>query len=89
MSAQQLNSNVELQTMLKSLSDPSQAIETNTRNLDNIETAYVKPAQVSAPRAPQTPAAALSPADREALAWAAANPKDPRAAKIKQKNGVK
>ena len=58
MSAQQLNSNVELQTMLKSLSDPSQAIETNTRNLDNIETAYVKPAQVSAPRAPQTPAAA-------------------------------
>lgn len=58
MSAQQLNSNVELQTMLKSLSDPSQAIETNIRNLDNIETAYVKPAPVSAPRAPQTPAAA-------------------------------
>ncbi len=58
MSSQQLNSNVELQTMLKSLSDPSQAIETNTRNLDNIETAYVKPAPVSAPRAPQTPAAA-------------------------------
>lgn len=48
MSAQQLNSNVELQTMLKSLSDPSQAIETNTRNLDNLETAYVK----SAPPAP-------------------------------------
>ena len=48
MSAQQLNSNVELQTMLKSLSDPSQAIETNIRNLDNIETAYVN----SAPRAP-------------------------------------
>ena len=44
--------------MLKSLSDPSQAIETNTRNLDNIETAYVKSAPVSAPRAPQAPAAA-------------------------------
>ena len=55
MSAQQLNSNVELQTMLKSLSDPSQAIETNIRNLDNIETAYVKPA----PRPPApAPAAA-------------------------------
>jgi hypothetical protein len=32
---------------------------------------------------------ALSPADREALDWAAANPKDPRAAQIRQKNGVK
>ena len=57
MSAQQLNSNVELQTMLKSLSDPSQAIETNIRNLDNIETAYVKSAPVSAPRAPRAPQA--------------------------------
>ena len=31
----------------------------------------------------------LSPADQEALAWAAANPNDPRAAQIRQKNGVK
>jgi len=82
MSAQQLNSNVELQTMLKSLSDPSQAIETNTRNLDNIETAYVKSAPVSAPRAPQTPVAALSPIDQQALDWANTNKKDPRAAAI-------
>jgi len=29
--------------------------------LDNIETAYVKPAPVSAPRAPQTPVAAAKP----------------------------
>jgi hypothetical protein len=41
MSAQQLNSNVELNTMLKSLSDPSQSIEANLRNLDSIEKAYV------------------------------------------------
>ena len=37
-----------------------------------------------------TPAgAALTPADQQALDWAAANPNDPRAAKIRQKNGVK
>jgi len=57
MSAQQLNSNVELQTMLKSLSDPSQAIETNIRNLDNIETAYVN-------SAPRTPGAAGAGVDK-------------------------
>jgi hypothetical protein len=42
MSAQQLNSNVELQTMLKSLSDPSQAIQTVNRIISSIENAYVK-----------------------------------------------
>jgi len=37
-----------------------------------------------------TPAgAALTPADQQALDWAAANPNDPRAAQIRQKNGVK
>jgi len=38
-----------------------------------------------------TPAPALTPADlnRQALDWAAANPNDPRAARIRQKNGVK
>jgi hypothetical protein len=46
MSAQQLNSNVELQTMLKSISDPGQPIEAALRIIDDIEKAYVKsPAQ--------------------------------------------
>jgi hypothetical protein len=35
------------------------------------------------------PAAAVTPADQEALNWAAANPNDPRAAQIRQKNGAK
>ena len=52
MSAQQLNSNVELQTMLKSLSDPSQSIEANIRNLDNIEKSYVNATSAAIPRAP-------------------------------------
>ena len=64
MSAQQLNSNVELQTMLKSLSDPSQSIEANIRNLDNIEKAYVNTTAAAMPRAsapPTTPKAAPAP----------------------------
>lgn len=42
MSAQQLNSNVELQTMLKSISDPGQSIQAAMRIIDDIENAYVK-----------------------------------------------
>lgn len=41
MSAQQLNSNVELQTMLKSISDPSQSYQSAIRIIDDIENAYV------------------------------------------------
>ena len=64
MSAQQLNSNVELQTMLKSLSDPSQSIEANIRNLDNIEKSYVNATSAAMPRASApstTPKAAPAP----------------------------
>lgn len=42
MSAQQLNSNVELQTMLKSISDPGQSYQSAIRIIDDIENAYVK-----------------------------------------------
>jgi hypothetical protein len=41
MSAQQLNSNVELQTMLKSISDPGQSYQSAIRIIDDIENAYV------------------------------------------------
>ena len=42
MSAQQLNSNVELQTMLKSISDSGQSYQSAIRIIDDIENAYVK-----------------------------------------------
>jgi hypothetical protein len=42
MSAQQLNSNVELQTMLRSISDPGHSIQAAMRIIDDIENAYVK-----------------------------------------------
>lgn len=42
MSAQQLNSNVELQNMLNSLSDPKQSTQTVNRILNQIEKTYLK-----------------------------------------------
>lgn len=52
MSAQQLNSNVELQTMLKSISDPSQPVQAALRIIEDIENAYVKGAGMSKKNAP-------------------------------------
>lgn len=60
MSAQQLNSNVELQTMLKSISDPGQPIQAALRIIDDIDNAYVKGAGMpkkNAPKADGKPAA--------------------------------
>jgi hypothetical protein len=56
MSAQQLNSNVELQTMLKSISDPGQSVQAALRIIDDIENAYVK-GDGMLPKRGQTPAA--------------------------------
>lgn len=42
MSSKSLDSNVELQTMLRSLSDPSQSVDAALRIIDDIEAAYVK-----------------------------------------------
>jgi hypothetical protein len=41
MSQQQLNSNMELQTMLRSISDPGQSVQAAMRIIDDIEAAYV------------------------------------------------
>jgi hypothetical protein len=65
MSAQQLNSNVELKNMLDSVTDPSQSIETVNRILDQIQETYLTGAAPSMGR----PAAA-----RPSAAPAAAKP---------------
>lgn len=58
MSAQQLNSNVELQTMLKSISDPGQSVQAAMRIIDDIEQAYVKGnGKLPKSNAPATPPA--------------------------------
>jgi hypothetical protein len=67
MSSQQLNSNVELQTMLKSISDPSQSIETVNRNLDQIEKLYVKGKPVAGMKPAAQPAAPTGGADNKAV----------------------
>lgn len=72
MSAQQLNSNVELQTMLKSISDPGQSVQAAMRIIDDIENAYVKGDGKLRKSGKVTPAAAagqnaLSPAEQTEL----------------------
>lgn len=67
MSAQQLNSNVELQTMLKSISDPSQSIETVNRNLDQIEKLYVKGKPSSGMKPVVQPAAPTGGSDKAVI----------------------
>jgi hypothetical protein len=60
MSAQQLNSNVELQTMLKSISDPGQPIQAALRIIDDIDNAYVKGAGMPKKNAPKVDANAVT-----------------------------
>ena len=55
-------------------------------NLDSL--AAGKPIQVATPAASAASATSLRPIDQKALAWANANPNDPRAAAIKQRLGV-
>jgi hypothetical protein len=52
MSAQQLNSNVELRTYLDSLSDPTQSIEAVNKNLDNLKK-WIKTKQPVKPQQPK------------------------------------
>jgi len=72
MSAQQLNSNVELQTMLRSISDPGHSIQAALRIIDDIEKAYVTGSGMAPPaaasQAPAAPAADISQQRRDANA---------------------
>ena len=74
MSAQQLNSNVELQTMLRSISDPGHSIQAALRIIDDIEKAYVTgssmapPPSAAASQAPAAPAANISQQRQDANA---------------------
>jgi hypothetical protein len=59
MSSKSLDSNMELQTMLRSISDPGQSVEAAFRIIDDIENAYVKGAGTIAK--PGKPAATVAP----------------------------
>jgi hypothetical protein len=55
MSAQQLNSNVELQTWLTSLTDTTRSYESNIKILDDIERSFAKGGAAAAPKPPANP----------------------------------
>ena len=69
MSAQQLNSNVELQTMLRSISDPGHSIQAALRIIDDIEKAYVTGSSMAPPPPAAAPGGAskLTPAQQAEL----------------------
>jgi hypothetical protein len=71
MSAQQLNSNVELKNMLDSVTDPSQSIETVNRILNQIQETYLTGAAPSMGRPAAAKPAARSPAPAAAKPAAA------------------
>ena len=57
MSAQQLNSNVELQTYLKSLGSEGMTAEANLAIIDNLSKTYLGKSMTRAPAAPAAPTA--------------------------------
>jgi len=67
MSSKSLDSNVELQTMLRSLSDPSQSVQAALRIIDDIDNAYVKGDGKMLKRGAPAAAGALSPAEQTEL----------------------
>lgn len=81
MSAKEMDSNVELKMYLAAATDPTLDYESNMKALQQLETLYGSGASGSAKDTN------LSTQDADALAWANANPKDPRAAQIKKKLG--
>lgn len=64
----------------------TRAIERHNQKVKGIKTKI--PLEVNIEQ-PEPAASNLSPTDKQALDWANANPKDPRAAQIKQRLGVK
>lgn len=94
MSAQQMNSNVEMMLYLQAATDPTLSIEANRSALANLDRLFglglAKPPKDRMPAPDATGGGkALSAQDQQALDWANANPNDPRSAKIKTRLGVK
>ena len=86
MSAQQMNSNAEMQLYLKAATDPTLSVEANRDALANLDKMFglglAKPSGAAKPAAP-----AANPQDAAAMQWAKQNPNDPRSAQILQRLG--
>lgn len=86
MSAQQMNSNAEMQLYLKAATDPKLSVEANRDALANLDKMFglglAKPSGAAKPAVP-----AANPQDAAAMQWARSNPNDPRSAQILQRLG--
>jgi hypothetical protein len=88
MSAQQMNSNAEMQLYLQAATDPKLSVEANRSALANLDRMFglgiAKP-----PGTPQgaAPSGGANPQDAAALQWARSNPNDPRSRAILQRLG--
>jgi hypothetical protein len=90
MSAQELNSNVELQQWLDAVTNPANDYESNKAILKSIRQFVEdnKPGKRMAPAA-ERPAAGVSASERQkAMEWLRKNPNHPRAAEVRKKLGV-
>jgi hypothetical protein len=81
MSSKSIDSNTELQTWLRSITDPGQSIEAVNEILDNIQNTYGGDGGKGA-------SGSWSEEQKQAAEWVKNNPNDPRAAKIKEKLGM-
>ena len=93
MGSGQLNSNVELETWLKSLGSPGSTVEANQAILKTISNRYLNkgnPQDSIIPGIGGQPKneVAVDPQRAQAAQWLQANPNDPRAAAIRQKAGL-
>jgi hypothetical protein len=99
MSAQQMNSNAEMQLYLQAATDPTLTVEANRSALANLDRLFglglavrpdaPKPSPVSANPGNPRLSTTQSSQDAQALQWARSNPNDPRAAQIMQRLGAK
>lgn len=87
MSAKNLDSNAELKLWLATATDPTKGYEANIEALNNIAEKYGSGGFMDKSTTAQPKKNSLSAEDAQALAWANANPSDPRAAQIKQRLG--
>ena len=90
MSAQELNSNVELQQWLDAVTNPANDYESNKAILKSIRQFVEdnKPGKRMAPAAERPAAGAPASERQKAMEWLKKNPNHPRAAEVRKKLGV-
>jgi hypothetical protein len=91
MSAQQMNSNAEMQLYLQAATDPKLSVEANRSALANLDRMFglgiAKPPGTPQGAPSAAPSGSANPQDAAALQWARSNPNDPRSRAILQRLG--